>query len=230
MFPESCAITGWLYPEIGFDAGYPGRDANGYWLKETITDSSDLTLPVFEEALNLLEYPWNLPHLIQMSIHYPDHCREVASKHKVLRMVQQALEEKTPSLDSSVDPSLLLLLTRLVKDDEFRRRASRPRELAPGHFDFIRKGPSTVVRYAERVLHILSAHGLSGLLSGSLALFLQRPFRLSPDIDVSVAGNMTPVQYSNVLTDLREWVSKYWKNTQTILEEQFGSKFRLAWI
>lgn len=224
MFSESCAITGWLYPEIGFDTGRLGRDASGRWVMETIIDSSDLTTPPFEEALHLLELPHNLPHLIQLILHYPDHCRKDANKHKVLSMVQQVLEEKTLSVDSSTNPSLLFLLTRLVKDDDCRRRASRLRDLAPGHFDFIRKGPSIVVSHAERILHILSAHGLSALLFGSLALFLQRPFRLSPDIDISVAGSITPVQYANVLADLQaigiEILEKYPNYIGGVMREQ----------
>ncbi len=53
---------------------------------------------------------------------------------------------------------------------------------------FAKEGPAEMVGLATEVARCLEGLGLTTALSGSLALFCQIPFRLSPDIDFGVFG------------------------------------------
>lgn len=202
MLSTSHAITCWLYPTIGFDSAALGRDVVHLWLSGVPILTDDPPRPSFRQALSLLQHNLYLTHLIQLVLHYPDLCQAESNNVPILSVLEQTINGVPPATHLHLDESLTAVLTRLATDSEFRRRACRPQPLLPGQFDFLERGPAVVTDYAKQILAVLSAHGLPAILIGSLALFLQRPFRLSPDIDISVSDGLTTSKYNAVLADL----------------------------
>lgn len=200
--PASLAISAWLYPQLGFDGAYYERNEIGNWNNCWRGIGEEIATPSFDEAIEALVNGFYLTHIIQLILEYPGLCGQAKVHRGLLNALKDAMAGKVPVLDKTLAPELRSALIKLGTDEVVRKRACRMQVLRPGQLEFLNSGPVALFKAAEMVLRVFSNHNIPALLTGSLALFIQRPFRLSPDIDITIARNMSTMEVDKLVANL----------------------------
>jgi hypothetical protein len=205
-FIASLGISNWLYPTLEFDFAYCERDKLGAWNKRWNVLNKELEKPDFDEMLGALTGGLYLHHLIQLILEYPERCRQARNSWMLLDTLQKIVtgESEKVVLKTFFPSKLYVGLVKLLNEDSFRKRSCLKQKIVTNCYSFIKVGPLELFEAAEIVLSVFSQNNIPALLTGGLALFIQCPFRLSPDIDITVARNMSESEVDVVVTQLED--------------------------
>jgi hypothetical protein len=170
----------WVSLELGFDVAEAGRsDAMswvGPWTPIDARGASDRT-----SALLALSCGSNPHALIRFLQSHPD----VPSASPLVVAFREALQGRSFGMDLAPRERRLVALAQTFAERGEIAACSRPPPDAARAY--LEAGPSLVVGVLADTIGALRDNGVGeAFVSGSLAMFLQRPFRLSPDVDLTL--------------------------------------------
>jgi len=184
----SDVVSQWLYPRHCLGDDFVRRDTTGVALSTDSLWTRANAIPV-EEAIIRLAHRRYIPELVQFAHHYPVEFERACAERPLLREIANFVSGHSTYL-SGLETAVGCM-------------REKDQKLSLGCYEFLSDGFRSLADDASIVDNALRACGLRPFLNGSLSVFVQRPFRLSPDIDFVLEKRLSGIEVSCVSDALR---------------------------
>lgn len=195
-YARSSLVNRYLYPTILFDLAFEHRDPDGQWNGEWLLEADRFSRSDFSAVAKQLERPCYFEHWVQLYLY----CARSELDSDICAFLDDLRDGGwTPEKVEGFQ------YPRPWMESWASQIASiSPKPQSPLSMDFLEIGPLKMKQCLGRLERVFRRADVFAVLSGSFAMFLQTPFRLSPDIDFSVDTRRCSVDHTRLATILAE--------------------------